>query len=69
MIVFALWLITSTLHTQMAVYPSLESCSLFAAAETAALNKPPRAVLGTFLCVPVVMPNQRGGQQKQGFGI
>lgn len=68
MILFALWLITSTVHTQMAVYPSLESCSIFAAAETAALNKPPRPVLGTFLCVPVVITGQHG-EQKQGFGI
>lgn len=55
-IVYALWLVTSTYSTQLAVYPSVMACSAAGLGVASALEKPPRPVLGRLVCLPLVKP-------------
>ena len=55
MIVFALWLVTSSYATEIARYPSPMACSSVAVSMDVALAKPPRSVLATTMCVPTLI--------------
>lgn len=54
MIVFVLWLITSSYAVQLGVYPAPELCALSGAQVKVYLDQKPRAVLGDIACIPTM---------------
>ncbi len=55
MIVYVLWLITSTYAVPVATYPSVMMCAHILVEMDASLAKPPRAVMARIMCVPTMV--------------
>ena len=59
-VIFALWLITSNYAQYIATYPDLASCASIALQMHDAAQQKPRAYMGDWACIPVVVPTSRG---------
>lgn len=60
MILWVLWIVTSSYSVQMATYPTVETCAGIMQVLDRSLKKPPRAVMADVVCVPtMILPGMR----------
>lgn len=62
MILFVLWLITSSYAVQLGVYPSNDLCAVAGIQVKTYLDEKPRAVLGDVACIPTMIPPDGPGR-------